>query len=119
MSTSPAAATYIGDNGSVIVAALVDDGEVGRWAEALLRTDELAAPVLMPIEAANILRRASPSGQISPDAATLAHGDLGQLPVALFPYALLAEVLDAPLVTLDLRLARTSGLRCAFQTPPD
>lgn len=126
-------------DGSVVVAALIDDGVVGRWAEALLRSDELAAPVLMPIEAANIFRRAALSGQLSPDAATLAHGDLCQLPVAVFPYALLAvrawelrsnltvydacyvalaEVLDAPLVTLDLRLTRATGPRCTFQTPP-
>lgn len=125
---------------SVVVAALVDDGAIGRWAEAALRTEELAAPQLMPIEAANILRRASLSGQISSDTATLAHADLCQLPVVLFPYSLLAgrawdlrsnvtvydacyvalaEVLDVPLVTLDLRLAQATGPRCAFQAPPD
>lgn len=75
---------------SVVVAALIDDGVVGSWAEASLRTDELAAPVLMPIEAANILRRASMFGQISSDTATLAHADLCPMPVVLFPYVLLA-----------------------------
>ena len=33
-------------------------------------------------------------------------------------YVALAELLDAPLVTLDRRLARASGPRCAFLTPP-
>lgn len=32
-------------------------------------------------------------------------------------YVALAEVLDAPLVALDRRLARASGPRCAFVTP--
>lgn len=124
---------------SVVVAALVDDSAIGRWAEAALGTEELAAPHLMPIEAANILRRAALSGRLSPDTATLAHADLCQLPVVLFPYALLAgrawelrnnvtaydacyvalaEVLDVALLTLDLRLAQATGPRCTFQTPP-
>lgn len=124
---------------SVVVAALVDDGVVGRWAEALLRSQEMAAPHLMPIEAANILRRGSLSGQIGSDIASLAHADLCQLPFLLFPYGhlagrawdlrsnltvydacyvALAEVLDAPLVTLDRRLAAAPGPRCIFQIPP-
>jgi len=32
-------------------------------------------------------------------------------------YVALAEALDAPLLTLDRRLARASGLRCAVETP--
>jgi predicted nucleic acid-binding protein len=33
-------------------------------------------------------------------------------------YVALAEILDAPLVTLDRRPARAPGPRCAFLTPP-
>ena len=33
-------------------------------------------------------------------------------------YVALAELLDAPLVTLDRRLAQAHGPRCAFLTPP-
>src|SRR5205823_13454879 len=40
-----------------VVAALVDDGPAGRWAEALVAGQPLAAPHLRPVEAANILRR--------------------------------------------------------------
>ena len=75
----------------------------------------------------------------SADSAVLAHDDLVQLPVELFPYELharrvwelrenltaydawyvaLAESLDAPLVTLDHRLARATGPRCQFRLPP-
>jgi predicted nucleic acid-binding protein len=34
-------------------------------------------------------------------------------------YVALAELLDAPLVTLDRRLAQAPGPRCAFLTPPE
>jgi predicted nucleic acid-binding protein len=125
---------------SVVVAALVDDGEVGRWAEAALDRQALAAPHLMPFEAANILRRATLRGDISEDVARLAHADLLDLTVELVDYGsiaarawelrasvtvydaayvALAEALDAPMMTLDLRLARASGPGCAFLTPSD
>lgn len=123
---------------SVVVAALVDGGPDGDWAGTVLADHELAAPHLMPIEAANILRRAALAGDITADAATLAHGDLLDLRVELWPYAhlaercwqlrdnvtvydgtyvALAELLDAPLATLDQRLATAPGPRCRFTTP--
>lgn len=124
---------------SVVVAALIDDGPAGRWAEEVLTSTPLAAPHLMPGEAANILRRAALAGDVSDDIASLAHADLLALPVELFPYELLAgriwdlrgavtaydgwyvalaEALGAPLATLDLRLARAPGPRCDFVSPP-
>jgi predicted nucleic acid-binding protein len=124
---------------SAVVAALVDEGPDGRWAASELLSEELAAPHLMPVEAANILRRAVLAGDLSAELATLAHDDLVQLRIDLFPYesharrvwelrdtvtsydawyVALAEVLDAPLVTLDVRLARAPGPRCAFRLPP-
>ena len=123
---------------SVVVAALVDSGEAGTWADDLLATDDLAAPHLMPVEVANVLRRAALAGEIPADTAALAHADLLSLRVELFGYepfstrvwelrqsitaydgwyVALAESLDARLVTLDLRLAKAAGPRCAFATP--
>ena len=123
----------------VVVAALVDDGPVGRWAESMLAAGPLAAPHLMPVEAVNILRRACLAGTLSADSAQLAHADLLKLRVELFGYepvaeriwalrgavtaydacyVALAEALDAPLVTIDLRLSRAPGPRCPFETPP-
>lgn len=123
---------------SVVVAALVDGGETGRWAESMLLGDHLVAPQLMPSEVANILRRSVLTGELSRDAATLAHLELGALPVDLFAYApvadrvwdlsanltaydawyvALAELLDAELATLDERMARAPGVRCRFLTP--
>ncbi|MDP9398991.1 MAG: type II toxin-antitoxin system VapC family toxin [Actinomycetota bacterium] len=125
---------------SIVVAALTDAGPLGSWAESCLAAGPLAAPHLMPVEAANILRRAALAGDISADAASLAHADLVSLRVSLFPYApfasrvwelrstitaydgcyvALAEVLAARLATLDLRLSRASGARCEFATPPE
>jgi len=122
---------------SVVVAALIDNGPEGTWAEQMLSSDDLAAPHLMPVEAANILRLAARAGDISQDSASLAHGDLMALPVELFPYepfasrvwelrmnvtaydawyVALAETLDSGLATLDRRLTLASGPRCEFRT---
>jgi predicted nucleic acid-binding protein len=124
---------------SVVVAALIDDGPAGRWAEELLASTPLAAPHLMPVEAANILRRAALAGDVSDDIASLAHADLLAVGVELFPYELLAEriwelrgavtaydgwyvalaeSLKAPLATLDARLVCAPGPRCKFIGPP-
>ena len=124
---------------SVVVAGLVDGGPVGEWAATLLASGGLAAPHLMPAEVANILRRAALAGDVSADVASLAHADLLDLRVALFPYepfgdrvwdlrsnitaydgwyVALAESLSAPLATLDQRLRRSPGPRCELLTPP-
>lgn len=122
---------------SVVVAALVDGGDEGTWALDLVGSDRLAAPHLMLVETANILRRLSASGIVSADAAGLAHADLLGLSVDLVPYrpvarrvwelrhtvtsydgwyVAVAEALGAPLATLDRRLARASGPRCQILT---
>ncbi len=123
---------------SVVVAALVDGGAAGTWAERVLVSDDLIAPHLMPAEVANVLRRAVLTGEISSDIGSLAHADLLDLRVELFPYGpvasrawtlrdsltlydawyvALAELLEAPLATLDGRLARAPGPRCSFLLP--
>jgi predicted nucleic acid-binding protein len=124
---------------SAVVAALVDDGEAGRWAESVLAAGRLAAPHVLPAEVANVMRRAELAGQLSREAAALASADLLRMSLELFPYALvadrawslrstvstydgwyvaLAELLDVPLVTLDLRLSRATGPGCTFRLPP-
>lgn len=121
---------------SALVAALVDSGPDGRWAERFLHED-LAAPHLLPVEAANVLRRAALKRDISDDVASLAHGDLLDLRIELVPYALVAErtwelrhnltaydasyvavaeLLDVPLATFDQRLVRSAGPTCTFLT---
>lgn len=124
---------------SAVVAALVDQGADGAWAKTQLKAEPLVAPHQMPAEAANVLRRAQMFGQISSEAATLGHHDLLELRVTLFGYGgladrvwelranlspydawyvALAELMGAPLVTLDRRLALATGPRCEFRVPP-
>jgi predicted nucleic acid-binding protein len=124
---------------SMVVAGLTDSGAGGQWAESLLAGEVLTAPHLMPVEVANILRRAAAAGDISADVASLAHSDLLDLRVEFFPYqpcagrvwelrenvtcydawyVAIAELLDAPLATLDDRLANCTGPRCQFLLPP-
>ena len=123
---------------SLVVAALVDGGTDGAWAEEFLGGARLVAPHLMPIEVANILRRAVLAGDITEDTGTLAHADLLALRVDLLPYepfaervwslranvtaydawyVAIAEDLGADLGTLDDRLARATGPRCKILTP--
>lgn len=61
---------------SVVVAALVDRGGTGRWAEEVLVADHLVAPHLLPVEVATVLRRAVLVGDLTRDAASLAHIEL-------------------------------------------
>jgi len=124
---------------SVVVAALVETGPVGSWAEAAVVEGPLAGPEFVLTETSNILRRMERSGRISTPQATASHRDMLRLDIALFsfaPYAervwalranvnsydawyvALAEALDYPMVTLDRRLSRATGPRCDFITPP-
>lgn len=123
---------------SVVVAALLDSGPDGRWAETKLVEEQLVAPHILPAEVANIMRRAVLTREISEDAASLAFVDLIALRIELFPfeplapriwelrgsvtaydawYVALAEDLGAPLVTLDRKLSRAPGPRCEFLLP--
>ena len=125
---------------SVLVAALVDSGREGEWAESALSEGELAAPELVQVEACNILRRLRLAGELSRLEANGAQGDLLSLEMELFPflpfagrvwalrdnltcydawYVAVAEALHCPLLTLDRRLCRASGPRCEFVVPAD
>lgn len=124
---------------SLVVSALVDGGNAGIWAELLLASGPLSAPHLMPVEVTNILRRAAAKGEITQDVASMAHADLLDLRVELFPYApfaprvwelrdnvtsydawyiALAESLGVSVATLDRRMAQAPGPRCSFEIPP-
>jgi predicted nucleic acid-binding protein len=123
---------------SAVVAALIDGGAEGAWARSGLRSDDLAAPAHLYVEVSNVLRRAVLSGRVGADVGALAHRDLVDLPLTSFPFealadrvwalhpavtaydaafVALAEALEAPLWTLDRRLASAPGPRCRFQLP--
>jgi len=115
------------------------EGATKEWELALIDGAELAAPHLMPVEVTSALRSAERQGLLSSSVAALAHRDLVDLGVDLFPfepfasrvwalrhsvspydgwYIALAERLDAPLVTLDQRLTRAADAQCQFVLPP-
>ena len=123
---------------SVIVAALIDTGPDGVWAEEVIDDQVLYAPELVRVEATNVLRRLERAEQITTAEANGAQEDLTQLEIELFPfepfseriwelrhtltsydawYVAVAEELGYPLATLDRRLARTVGPKCKFLTP--
>jgi len=124
---------------SVLVAALVEEGSDRRWAQSTLAEGNLAAPELALVEATDVLRQMEYRQQISRVEATFAHADLLQLDLELYPFApfaervwelrgnvssydawyvALAEALDCPLATLDLRLSRAYGPQCQVVVPP-
>lgn len=124
---------------SLVLAATLHGGTVGRWASTLVADHALAAPELMPAETTNALRRSVLARTASQEEAALVLAELQDLRVDYYSFApftqrvwelrthvtsydawyvALAETLDAPLVTLDARLANATGVRCRFLTPP-
>ena len=123
---------------SVVVAALVDSGPHGDWAEEILASDLLQAPELVRAEATNIFRRLERAKLITTPEANAAQDDLMQLDIELFPfepfasriwelrhnvtsydawYVAIAEALKLPLATLDDPLSKSNGVTCKFLTP--
>ncbi|GAA1800956.1 type II toxin-antitoxin system VapC family toxin [Agromyces neolithicus] len=121
---------------SAIVTLLIDPGEHGESVAERLAHSTLIAPTLLPFEVANVLRRRRNSGLLSPAEAQLAHDELLRLPIELWPweppaqrswqlgpnlssydaaYVALAELVGAPLVTRDSRLASAPGPRCPVE----
>ena len=76
---------------SVIVAALIDSGSEGKWAESVVAEYPLAGPELALAEASNILRRLEQAGQVSRLEATSAHRDLLRLDMDFYAFAPFAE----------------------------
>lgn len=123
---------------TVLVAALVDSGPEGRWAESALAEGPLIAPELLPADVANILRGLEDAGVISRVEANGALAGLSRLDLELAPFApfadriwalrtevtsydawyvALAEAFDCPLVTLDRSLLHASGPECEIVVP--
>ena len=123
---------------SVLVAALLDSGSNGDWAEEVLATGRLHAPHLALVETTNIFRRLERAKLIATPEANAAQEDLMQLDMELFPfepfaeriwelrhnmtsydawYVALAEALNLPLATLDRPLSKLKKASCSFLTP--
>ena len=121
---------------SVLATALADDGGDGDRFRARLRGETLSAPELIDPEVASVFRRRQASGFLDERRAALALADLIDLPVQRVThrpllargwelrhnltaydamYVVLAELLDAPLLTADRRLGSAPGVRCAVE----
>lgn len=121
---------------SAIVTLLIDPGERGEVIAAHLRDAAMLAPTLLPFEVANVLRRRRNAGLLSAAEAALAHADLLDLPIDLWPweaiatrawelggnlssydasYVALAEETNATLLTRDGRIAAAPGIRCRVE----
>lgn len=121
---------------SVLVTALADDGPDGDRSRARLTGNELAAPAVIDLEVASVLRKQLAGNALDARRAHLALTDLAELPLARAPhvpllprcwelrenltvydasYVALAELLEAPLITADARLARAPSLRCSVE----
>lgn len=121
---------------SVLATALGDDGADGDTARGRLRGQDIAAPELIDLEVASVLRRQLSVGKLDARRARLALDDLLDLPIQRAPhrpllrrcwelrdnlsvydaaYVALAEILDTPLITADARLAKAPGIKCAVE----
>ena len=122
---------------STIIEVLLRTRLAEKCRDRLLNSGEaLCAPYLLDIEVVQVLRRYTIHSDISQDRGRLALDDFRDMPVIRYPhepflprvwelrksvsaydavYIALAEVLDAPLVTCDGRLARAHGHRAVVE----
>lgn len=123
------------------IAELVLESPRARWVSAALAehgADGLLAPHVVDAEVIGIIRREHLSGSVDGTRADAAVRMLASWPAERIPhvpllprawelrsnvrswdafYVALAEAVDAPLLTLDARLARADGPRCRFIVP--
>jgi predicted nucleic acid-binding protein len=123
---------------SVVVAALLDSGPDGQWANGRMSGVDLHAPTLLHYECANTIRRLELSGAVGAEHAALAYADLLDFSIEVWPYEVvaervwqlrhnltsydasyvaLAETLSATFVTLDQRIARSPAVKCTVACP--
>ena len=116
---------------SALIELLLPSDAAGTVAARLFDSgDSLAAPHLIDVETAQVLRRYARTGEIDGQHGREAVADLADMPIRRYPhdillprvwdlrhnltaydavYVALAEALDAPLVTRDRRLAGAAG----------
>lgn len=121
---------------SVLVVALADDGADGDRARRRLIGERLAAPEIIDLEVASVLRRFLRRGSLPLRRADLALADLAALPMQRVPhrhliarcwqlrdnltsydaaYVTVAEAFNTTLLTSDQRLAKAPGARCPIE----
>ena len=136
MRSAPCGSTVLVIDASVLAVALLDDGTDGDLLRSRLRGHQLAAPALIDLEVASAWRRLARGGHLDPRRVGLALDDLRELPIQRVEhtrlldrcwelrdnltiydaaYVAIAEALQAPLLTGDRRLARSTGPRCVIE----
>jgi predicted nucleic acid-binding protein len=121
---------------SVIVTALADDGAAGAQHRDRLVGERLVAPHVIDVEVVSAWGRLAAAGHLDEQRAGLARADLRALPMRRVPhaallercwelranltvydavYVALAELVDAPLLTADTKLAGAPGVTCAVE----
>ena len=121
---------------SIVVLALGDDGPEGDAARERLHGERIVAPELLDVEVVSAWSRHEAEGRLDPKRAALARADLRALRVERVShrllmdrawdlranatvyeavYVALAELLAAPLVTADGKLAKAPGIRCRIE----
>lgn len=116
---------------SAILEVLLNTSTGSKVSALLSRPDEtFHAPHLLDIEVTQVLRRYALAGVLDEDRSRQARDDFQSLPIERYPhgelleriwqlrvaltaydaaYVVLAEALDAPLITCDARLSRAHG----------
>jgi predicted nucleic acid-binding protein len=108
----------------------------GRVRDRLRQTEEVHIPHLFDVEVLHVLRRYSLHGDVTGKQSRLILSLLHEMKAVRYPhaplaariwelrenltaydatYVALAEVLDAPLVTMDVRLAQAPGIRAEVE----
>lgn len=121
---------------SALVPAIADGTDVGRQRRQRLVGERLDAPDLILVESLSVIRRQSLTNLLTASQADQAMDDLLALPIIIHPtarlvrrawelrgnvtpydacYIALAEALDCPLLTGDVRLARAPGPTCDIE----
>jgi predicted nucleic acid-binding protein len=121
---------------SILVTALADDGPDGDRFRGRLAGERLAAPHLIDLEVISAWRRLAAAGRLDDRRAAFARADLQALPVRRVDhrplvercwalratmtsydavYVALAELMDAPLLTADAKLATSPGPTCHIE----
>ena len=124
---------------SVLVTALIDDDLSGKRARKRLHDEELAAPAIIDLEVASVIRKGLRARAFTADRAALALVDLAELPIERVPhlglmrrvwelhhnvtpydaaYVATAEALSTRLLTADVRLSKAPGARCVVELWP-
>lgn len=122
----------------VALAALLDDDEHTGWAREIMASGDIAAPELLSVEVAHLLRKSVSQGLITATQGRDGLADLLDMVDDFYPhgpfvprmwelhtnvtsydsaYVALAEALGAPVATLDRKLRRAPGPRCEFLSP--